>query len=178
MNTTRSIVAIVCLTLALPGCRLLDRNAEEEVPVFELAEEEGEPRDVPTEAPAEEEAVELPFIEVGSDFWAGERTVGYELSARFPTREALSLLLDRSQPLPGGEGSSMLGDILVSVDYRGGPLRASWRVVGSPELVDAYVASLRDMPVERSPMQELGILPLRVVPWGGDSTPPITPEQP
>lgn len=177
MNPSRSLVAFACLALVLPGCRLLDRNAEEEVPVVELVEREEERLEVPAELPEGEAEADAPSIEVGSDFWAGEGTIGYELSARFPSREALALLLDRSQPLRGGAGTGTLGDILVSVDYRGGPLRASWRVVGPPELVEGYVAGLRDTPGERSPLQELGILRLRVVPWGGDGAAPVIPEE-
>ncbi len=174
------LVLVSAPLFALPGCRLLDRNAEEEeVPVFPIPEpeEESAPLHPPEEVTEEGVSVPLPAVEVGPNFWAGERTVGYELSARFPSAEAVALLLDRAQPLSGGDGRRTLGDILVSVDYRGGPLYATWRVVGAPEIVEPYLRSLRDTPPERSPVQELGILALRVSLWRSGEGAPVIPEE-
>jgi hypothetical protein len=112
---------------------------------------------------AEEPEDELMVLEVGDRFWAGSATVGYELVARFTTPEAMATLLDPRQPVLTVEDREWsLGKILVSVDYGGAPDQATWRVAGPPEVIEVYVGRLRDTASVRSPLFDLGVLPLDV----------------
>jgi hypothetical protein len=138
-----------------PGSRAREPDPEATLPPLRA-----EPRERPPEA-VEPEPEEPPFLEVGSEFWAGPGTVAYELAGRFVSPEALATSLDPREPVTRiGDREWSLGDILVSVEYRQPGESVRWRVAGPPEVVEPYVARLRERAEARSPVTELGILPL------------------
>ncbi len=167
-------LAIVLLILAVSGCRVMERPAEEEAalpPTHALPPEQS--MDGEETGPEEE----VPTVEVGDDFWAGESTIAFEVSARFLSREARALSLDPAQPVGRTALREWtLADILVSVDYRGGPTRAAWRVAGPVEVIGPYVEGLRAGESERAALQELGLLSLRVAYWGGSEGGGVVPQ--
>lgn len=166
--------------VALFGCRLEDREPEpDEPPPREIVREEaleGDEVEV-EEAPSEDEPAEPPVLEVDEAFWVEDAPAGVELVGRFISPEALEATLERDQPVGRFEGREWtLGDILVQVDYRGGPDMATWRVAGPEPLIREYVTLLQEQAGDRSPLRELGILPLHVrfccPPQGREAVPP------
>jgi len=110
-------------------------------------------------ASSEEAAV----LEVGEDFWRGTGTAGFEIAGRFVSREALASALALDQPVARLEGHTwVLGDILVSVDYRGPRNMAKWRVAGPAPVVEPYVQRMLERAGARSELQDAGALRLEV----------------
>ena len=173
MRCPRPLV-IVLLVLAVSGCQVMERPAEEEValpPTHAIPPEQG--LDGEESAPEDEP----PTLSVGDEFWAGEATIAFELSARFLSREARALSLDPAQPVGRTAVREWtLADILVSVDYRGGATRATWRVAGPVEVIGPYVEGMRAGEAEHDALQELGLLPLRVTYWGGSEGGTVVPQ--
>jgi hypothetical protein len=178
--------ALFALLLAgsVTGCRLEDRTPEEEPPTVEapeldpgMAEEaDGEPGPDDEEEPGDAPVI----LDVGEPFWVGEETEGAELVGRFRSPEAMDAALDRAQRVASWDGRDwLLGDILVSVDFRGGRDGASWQVAGPGPVIQRYVTDLQEAAGDRSPLLELGVLPLEVrhcceTPRGA-AVPPDTP---
>jgi hypothetical protein len=175
---SRTIVLLPVIFLALGGCRLEDRTRDAEggaLPAVEAGEpDRGLAR---PDRPRGEDAAPPPVLLLGEAFWWGEEaTRAVELSVRFVSPEARRALLDPEAPVasPGGE-TWTLGRILVAVDYRGGPAHARWQVAGPREVVDSYLAGLRDHPPDRTPILEMGVLemePRRALPDGDGSGSP------
>lgn len=129
-------------------------------PEAELAPTVAVPPERPPEPP-EPEPEEPPYLEIGEAFWAGEETVAYELVGRFASAEAMATSLDALQPVGRVDDRDwVLGDILVSVEYRVPGESAVWRVAGPADVVGPYVERLREGVDARSPVTDLGVLPL------------------
>lgn len=169
----RSVFVIPVLFLVMGGCRLEDRTPDVEggaLPAVEAGEPD--PGVARPGRPLGEDMAPPPVLLLWEAFWWGEEaTRAVELSVRFVSPEARGALLDPEAPVasPGGE-TWTLGRILVAVDYRGGPAHARWQVAGPREVVDSYLAGLRDHPPDRSPILEMGVLEMearRALPDGG-----------
>jgi len=157
----RYVALLPALLVAVGGCRLEDRTQEPdggELPAVEAGEpERGVER---PERPLGEDMAPPPVLVLGDAFWWGEEaTRAVELNVRFTSPAARQALLDPEAPVAsvGGEIWT-LGRILVAVDYRGGPAHARWQVAGPREVVDSYLAGLRDHPPDRTPILEMGVL--------------------
>jgi hypothetical protein len=148
---------------ALGGCTLEDRSDDPEAGVLPGVEAEVPgPPGVPGRPVGEAHAPPA-VVEVGDAFWHGEITRGVELNARFLTPEARAATLDPQAPVGEWEGRLWrLSDLLVSVDYREGPTRARWQLVGPGPVLDLYLHTLSDHPPDRTAVLDLTELPLEV----------------
>jgi len=156
---------LVTVVTVLGGCRVEERPAD---PPPDPGSVPSLPLDtVPLVEPGDRGPEEVaPGLSVGEPFWVGEGTRGAELRAVLPSAAAVDAYLDRREPAvrtPDGRVWS-LREILVSVEYPGAGPRAVWRVAGPEEVIDLYLSRIREEGGvgERTPLRELGILPLEV----------------
>lgn len=169
-----SVLALLALLLgvvAIGGCRLEDRGAETEggdLPTLEAGAPD-RPGDEEADRFRGEAFAPLPVIDLGPPFWREGNTRAVEITARFVSPEARAALLDPESTAGQVEGVRWrLADILVSVDYRGGPTRARWQVAGPPRVIESYLAGLRDHPADRTPILDIGLLDLEPRPLPED----------
>jgi hypothetical protein len=161
----QALVVGLLLLVALPGCRLEDRMAEEEggdLPAVEV----GIPEDRGPRSTGEADAPP-PVVELGEPFWREGETRAVELTGRFVSPEARAALLSPEATVAEVAGVRWrLEEILVTVDVGRGPAQARWVVAGPPAVIEHYLAGLRDHPADRAPVLELGVLELEPRPAG------------
>jgi len=160
LRPTTALTALLCGLVILGGCRLEDRGDDDEagsLPPVEVRGPEADP--LRPDRALGEDMAPPPVLLLGEAFWHGDDTRAVEITGRFVSPEARRALLDPDAPVGqiGGE-AWRLGQILVSVDFRGGPARARWQVSGPREVVASYLSGLRDHPADRSPVVEMGVL--------------------
>ena len=102
-------------------------------------------------------------LTVGDDFFAGPGlTSGARVSGKFHSLELLAAHFTLTRQL-APPARAVLADILFEVEFDGLGFVATWVVAGPTEVVESYLAALREDVANRTTLYDLGIAPLEVV---------------